>query len=70
MAHEKKRMTTKEEEEKLKRRNKENAPNDEVKEYVPPDSPPSKQAKYEADRGKDVRRQKSEKRQLHNESED
>ena len=68
MAEEKKdRMTTREEEEKLEARKDNAGPHGEVKEDVPPDSPAAERDKEEADRERDVRNQKSEKRELGNE---
>lgn len=64
-----KRMTTEEDEEKLKRQ-KERGPEDEVKEDVPPDSPPSQRGKDEAERKEDVQKQKDEKHPLHNEKDE
>ncbi|MCG7331933.1 hypothetical protein [Salinicoccus roseus] len=67
MADEKnKRMTTEEDEEMLKRQ-KERGLEDEVKEDVPPDSPPSQRGKDEAERKEDVQKQKDEKHPLGNE---
>lgn len=60
-------MTTKEEEEKLKQDD--NASDNEVKEDVPPDSPPLEKVENEEKRGRDVKKQKSNKRELDNESE-
>lgn len=65
------RMTTKEEEEKLKRRKNESGlRDDEVKEDVPTDNQPLQQEKDEAERGRDVKKQKDKKRQLRNEPDD
>jgi hypothetical protein len=49
------------------KRQKERGLEDEVKEDVPPDSPPSQRGKDEAERKEDVQKQKDEKRPLHNE---
>lgn len=62
------RMTTKEEEEKLERRKNESGPrNGEVTEDVPTDDQPLQQEKDEAERGRDVKKQKGKKRSLRNE---
>ena len=61
------RMTTEEEEQKLSRRKEdgESAPHDEVKEDVPPDSPPDDIQKNELKRERDVQKQKSRKEDLY-----
>lgn len=56
---ENKRMTTREDEAELD--DKEKVSRDEFKEEVPPDQPPSEEIKKDAEREKDVQKQKDEK---------
>jgi len=58
-----KRMTTREDEAELEEKEKVNG--DEVREQVPPDQPPSKEIKEDAEREEDVQKQKDEKRERH-----
>ncbi len=60
---ENKRMTTREDEVELEE--KETVEGGEVREQVPPDQPPSKEIKEDAEREEDVQKQKNEKRERH-----